>query len=100
MMFANAGCLGVVPGKQDELVRRLTERNDLLREAGCHLYEVGVNSDEPDTVFVLELWESAEAHRASLAMTEVQASIDAARPLLSGSVNGYRFDVLGSPLRD
>ena len=99
-MFANAGTLGAVPGKRDELVGHLSQRNDALREVGCLAYEVGVNDDEPDTVFVVELWESAEAHRASLALPEVQAAIAAARPLLSGEFGGFRFDVVGSPLRD
>jgi hypothetical protein len=30
----------------------------------------------------------------------VQESIVAARPLLSGEFGGFRFDVVGSPLRD
>ena len=67
---------------------------------GCLAYEVGVNDKEPDTVFVVELWESAEAHQASLALPEVRASIAAARPLLSGEFGGFRFDIVGSPLRE
>jgi quinol monooxygenase YgiN len=100
MVFANAGTLGAAPGRRDELVRHLTRRSDGLREVGCLLYEVGVNEADPDTVFVVELWESAEAHRASLALPEVQASIADARPLLSGAFGGFQFDVVGSPLRD
>ena len=99
MVFANAGTLGTVPGKRDELVAHLSRRNDALRDVGCLAYEVGVNDDEPDTVFVVELWESAEAHRASLQLPAVQAAIAAARPLLSGAFGGFRFDVVGSPLR-
>jgi quinol monooxygenase YgiN len=96
----NAGTLGAVPGKREELVAHLTERSDSLRERGCLAYEVGINDEDPDTVFVVELWESEQAHRASLALPEVQATIDAARPLLSGEFGGFRFEVLGSPLRD
>ena len=100
MTFANVGTLGAVAGKRDELVAHLTRRSTALGEAGCLAYEVGVNDDDPDTVYVVELWESAEAHRASLALPEVQASIAAARPLLSGQFGGFRSDVVGSPLRD
>ncbi|WP_159792902.1 putative quinol monooxygenase [Puerhibacterium puerhi] len=100
MTFANVGTLGAVAGKRDELVAHLTRRSTALGEAGCLAYEVGANDDDPDTVYVVELWESAEAHRASLALPEVQASIAAARPLLSGQFGGFRFDVVGSPLRD
>jgi quinol monooxygenase YgiN len=100
MTFANAGTLGAMPGRRDELVAHLTQHSEVLTGAGCLLYEVGVNDDAPDTVFVIELWQSAEAHRASLQLPEVQASIAAARPLLSGEFGGFRFDVAGSPLRN
>ena len=100
MTFANAGTLGVIHGKRDELVAHLTRRSDTLKQIGCLAYEVGVSDDDVDTVFVVELWESAEAHQASLALPEVQAAIAAARPLLSGAFGGFRFNVVGSPLRD
>jgi quinol monooxygenase YgiN len=99
MTFANIGSLGTIPGKRDELVALLTRPSADLAEIGCLLYEVGVSDDEPDTVFVVELWESAEAHRASLGLPSVQAAIAEARPLLSGVMGGQRFDVVGSPLR-
>jgi quinol monooxygenase YgiN len=98
MTFVNAGTLGTVPGKRDELVARLTARNDALRALGCHAYEVGTNDHEPDTVFVIEIWSSADAHRASLQQPEVVAAIAAARPLLDGRFGGFRFDIVGSPI--
>jgi quinol monooxygenase YgiN len=100
MTFANVGTLGALPGKRDELVIHLSRRSDVLEQAGCLAYEVGVNAGEPDVVYVVELWTSADAHQASLALPEVRASIDAARPLLSGEFGGFQFDVVGSPLRD
>lgn len=100
MNFANVATLGAVSGKRDELVHHLTQRNETLRQLGCLAYEVGTNDGDPDTVFVVELWESEEAHQASLALPEVQESIRVARPLLSGIFGGYRFNVAGSPLRD
>ncbi|MDY0947048.1 putative quinol monooxygenase [Frigoribacterium sp. CFBP9039] len=100
MTFVNVGTLGAAPGKRDELVALLTERNESLTGAGCRAYEVGVDDDQPDTVFVVELWDSAEAHRASLALPQVQDAIARARPLLDGTFGGHRFTVVGSPLRD
>lgn len=99
-MFANVGTLGVQPGKRDQVVAILTRRNPQLEEAGCLLYEVGVDGDAPDTVFVTELWTSAEAHQASLQLDSVRAAIAEAMPLLSGEMGGSRFEVAGSPLRD
>jgi quinol monooxygenase YgiN len=100
MVFANVGTLGAAPGKRDALVEHLTRRSSVLAEIGCLAYEVGTNDTEPDTVFVIELWQSAQAHRASLQLPEVQASIAEARPMLSGEFGGFQFDVVGSPLRE
>lgn len=100
MTFVNAGSLGAVAGKRDELVSHLIRRNDDLRGAGCLLYDVGINDEDPDNVFVVELWESSAAHQSSLALPGVKAAIAAARPLLSGAFGGFRFDVVGSPLND
>lgn len=100
MTFAYVGTLGTKPGKRDDVVALLTRRSSELADAGCLLYEVGVNDDEPDSVFVSELWESAEAHRASLQLASVRATIAEAMPLLSGQNSGSSFAVIGSPLRD
>lgn len=100
MTFANVGTLGAQPGKRDEIVALLTRPSAELARAGCLLYEVGINDEEPDTVFVAELWESAEAHRESLQLESVRAAIAEAMPLLSGEMGGHRFEVVGSPLRD
>jgi len=98
--FVNAGTLGSAPGRRDELVAHLTRRSDALSQAGCLVYEVGVDDEQPNTVFVVELWTDEEAHRASLSLPEVRASIADARRLLSGEVGGFRFTAAGSPLHD
>ena len=100
MTFANVGTLGSVPGRRDQLAAILTRRNPQLASAGCLLYEVGVNDEHPDTVFVAEIWTSAQAHQASLGLESVRAAIAEAMPLLSGEMGGDQFSVVGSPLRD
>jgi len=98
MTFANIGTLGTLPNKRDEVIAILTRPNHELRDAGCLLYQVGTNDDDPDTVFIAELWESADAHQSSLQLKSVRAAISEAMPLLSGEMGGYRFDVSGSPI--
>ena len=100
MTFANVGTLGALPGRRDALVAILTRASADLAAAGCLRYDVGVADDHPDTVFVVELWTSADAHRASLELEAVRSAIAEARPLLSGEMGGFRFDVVGSPLYD
>lgn len=99
MTYVNVGSLGTKPGRRDAVVSLLLAPMPGLREAGCLLYEVGVNDDEPDKVFVCELWESAEAHQAFLRRDSVKAAIQEAMPLLSGDMSSSRFTVLGSRIR-
>ncbi len=98
MTFANVGTIGVLPGQRDAVIEILTRRSEVLRDAGCVQYDVGVAADDADTVYVVELWQSEQAHRASLELAEVRAAIAEARPFLSGAFGGFRFDVVGSPL--
>ena len=98
MTFANVGRLGTAVGKADELVALLTRRSDEMAEIGCLQYDVGVSDDDPDAVFVIERWVSAEAHQASLDLPSVRAAIAEAMPLLSGDMSGSRFEIVGSPL--
>ena len=100
MTFANVGTLGTQPGQREAVVAILTRANPQLAEAGCLLYEVGTSDEQPDTVFVTELWTSAEAHQESLQLSSVREAIAEAMPLLSGEMSGFQFDVAGSPLRD
>lgn len=99
MTYANVGRLGVQPGRRDDVVAILTRHNPELAAAGCLSYEVGVSFEDPDAVFVSELWESQTAHHESLQLPSVQAAIAEAGPLLSGDMSGHAFNVAGSPLR-
>lgn len=98
MTYVNAGTLGTLPGRRDELVAHLTRHSPHLAEAGCLTYEVGVNDAHPDTVFVVEIWTDADAHRASLLLPEVRESISAAQEWLTGDYGGWQFTIAGSPL--
>ena len=48
MTFANVGSLGTKPGQRDAVVAILLRPMPELRDAGCLLYEVGINDDQPD----------------------------------------------------
>lgn len=98
MTFANVGTLQTMPGRAGELVAILTDPASDLGAHGCLQYDVGISSDDADTVVVIERWESAAAHTASLSLPAVQDAIRRARPLLTGQMGGHRFQVIGSPL--
>ena len=99
MTYANVGTLGVKPGHRDDVVAGLCRPDRGGGDLGWRGDEVGVNDEQPDTVFVVELWESQEAHEASLQLDSVRAAIAEAMPYLSGEMSGSRFTIVGSPLR-
>lgn len=79
-MFMLHGRLAAKPGRGEELLAVLAEVED--RMPGCRLYLVAVDELDPDGVWVTEVWESEEAHTASLRLDRVQDQIARAMPLL------------------
>ena len=70
--------------KEDGLKYR--EAADLLNAVdGCELYIINESVDEPDVIWVTELWRDAEAHAASLQSEQVRAIIQLNRPLIAGA---------------
>lgn len=70
------------PGKRAELVAILTEGTGEM--PGNIAYLVGEDSANADAIWIVELWESKEAHAASLTLPAVQAAIAKGRPLIAG----------------
>jgi quinol monooxygenase YgiN len=99
MTYASVGTLTARPGRRDDVVAILLRPGAGLGDIGCLSYEVGINDEHPDTVFVSELWESKQHHDASLELDAVRAAIAEAMPLLTGEFGGHDFEVVGSPLR-
>lgn len=59
--------------------------------AACHLYVVSRDPLEAEAVWVVEFWESAAAHRASLELSAVKELISRARPIIA--TMGERFEL-------
>ena len=76
------GQMMAAPGKRAELVAILTEATGEM--PGNIAYLIGEDSANPDAIWIVELWESKEAHAASLKLPAVQAAITKARPLIAG----------------
>jgi quinol monooxygenase YgiN len=92
------GCLASMkakPGHRDDVVAILTGGADGLRQAGCHLYVVGVSAADDVTIWVSEVWASKEHHAASLQLPETRAAIARAMPLLTGEFTGEELTVAG-----
>ena len=86
------GKLVATPGNGDALARHLLDAASALEDVtGCHLYVVSRDPTDADAVWVMESWESAEAHQASLGLEAVQDLIARARPIIASM--GDRFEL-------
>ncbi|WP_022697823.1 putative quinol monooxygenase [Euryhalocaulis caribicus] len=81
-MYGLTGKMKAVPGKRGELSTILLEG---LREMPGNLsYVVALDPNEPDTIWITEVWTDAAAHKASLSTPSVQKAITKGRPLIAG----------------
>lgn len=78
------GELAVIMLKASELVTSSEQ---------CLLYLVQISTSDADKILITEVWESQQAHQASLANSEVLALIGKAKPLISDMSHQ-----LGTPL--
>lgn len=73
------------PQHRDKLINLLTQVATLLEDvSGCHLYVVSEDALSDTDIWVMELWESQEAHDEALAIPAVRALLRQAFPLLNG----------------
>jgi len=81
-MFMLHSRLATKPGKRDALLAVLAEGEQGVRMPGCRLYLVAVDETDADGVWVTEVWESEDAHAASLQLDHVKEQIARAMPML------------------
>jgi quinol monooxygenase YgiN len=87
--------LAAKPGRRDELLAILNEGEGEAALPGCRLYVVAVDEQDPDGVWVTEIWASEEAHTASLGIDRAREQIGRAMPMIDpGGVRQQRLDAL------
>lgn len=87
-MYGLIGKMLAQPGRRDDLIRHMVGGVDAM--PGCLSYVVALDPTNPDAIWITEVWDSQASHQASLNLTEVQAAISKARPLIAGF--GERFE--------
>jgi len=93
--FAMYGKFKTHPGKGGELAQILLEAAEASKaDEGCELYIINAAEDDPDTIWVTELWIDAAAHAAALKNEDAQAMIKRAMPLIA-SVEPVKLRPLG-----
>ncbi|ALH82071.1 putative quinol monooxygenase [Sphingopyxis macrogoltabida] len=70
------------PGQRAALIAILSEGTGSM--PGNMGYLIGEDSTNPDAIWIVEIWETQEAHAASLNLPAVQDAIKRGRPLIAG----------------
>ena len=92
-MYGLLGKMRAQPGKRAELIAILLEGTGEM--PGCKAYIVAEDVKEPDAIWITEVWDSAESHKASLQLPAVQAVIARGRPLIAGFDSQVELNVAG-----
>ena len=79
-----------MPGMTQVLLNRLTARPGQRQRLfddnpACVLYLVSESADDPNLVWVIDLWTSQEAHAEALKAPQLRPFVEQAMPLLEGA---------------
>ena len=86
-MYGLIGKMVAATGQRDALIAILLESTKLM--PGCLSYIVAKDAADPNAIWVTEVWDSAESHKASLSLPAVQQAIAKGRPMIASF--GERF---------
>ncbi len=92
-MYGLIGKITSVPGQRDALIAVLLEGTTGM--PGCLSYVVSRDAGDPDGIWISEVWDNAESHKASLSLPAVQEAIGKARPLIAGFSNRTELEPVG-----
>lgn len=92
-MYGLIGKMTAVAGKRDELISILLE--GVAGMPGCLSYVVAKDPAEADAIWITEVWDSQESHKASLSLPSVKQAITRGRPLIAGFSNNTTTEPVG-----
>ncbi|MCF7220177.1 putative quinol monooxygenase [Marilutibacter chinensis] len=81
-MYGLIGKMRAAPGQRDALVAILLE--SVHGMPGCLSYVVAADPTDADGIWITEVWNSADSHKASLSLPAVRDAITRAKPLIAG----------------
>jgi quinol monooxygenase YgiN len=81
-MYGLIGKMKAQPGQRDALIAILLE--GVAGMPGCLSYIVATDPADEDAIWITEVWDSKDNHRASLASPAVKDAIARGRPLIAG----------------
>jgi quinol monooxygenase YgiN len=92
-MYGLIGKMSATAGSRDALASILLSGTGEM--PGCLSYVIATDPSDPDALWITEVWDSQESHRASLKLPSVQDAIAKGRPLIAGFSNRVETEPLG-----
>lgn len=75
----------VQDGKQGTMVEILLEAAESMKILDeCEIYLVNISEDEPNSVYIYEVWSNEKAHQDSLTLEASQTLISKAKQIITG----------------
>jgi quinol monooxygenase YgiN len=94
--FGLCGIMIAQAGQRDALLALLLEAADLVADApGCEVWIVNLMPDNPDALWVTEVWRSEADHAASLTDDAVREIIARAKPLIARMGDRFILEPVG-----
>lgn len=81
-MYGLIGKMTAVQGQRDALIAILLE--GVSGMPGCLSYVVAKDPNDADAIWITEVWDSQESHKASLSLPSVREAIAKGKPLIAG----------------
>lgn len=81
-MYGLIGKMTAIAGERDTLTAILVK--GIVGMPGCLSYVVANDPTNAEIIWITEVWESKEAHAASLGLPSVRDAITKGRPLIAG----------------
>jgi quinol monooxygenase YgiN len=92
-MYGLIGKMTAVTGQRDTLANAMLEGTTAM--PGCLSYIIAHDPEDPDSIWITEVWDDKESHAASLALPAVKAAIAIGRPLIAGFSNRVETTPIG-----
>ena len=92
-MFGLIGKMIATPGNRDALAGVLLDSTGAM--PGCLSYVIAKDPRNADALWITEVWESPESHKASLSLPQVREAIAKGRPLIASFGDSVQSEPIG-----
>src|SRR5918993_3688504 len=92
-MYGLIGKMVATPGNREALAAIILGGTGAM--PGCLSYVVAKDPRDTNALWITEVWDSAESHKASLSLPQVRETIAKARPLISAFGDSVQSEPIG-----